>query len=201
VPKSRSCAARWPRPPTPADPPPGPLHYPHPIENGPRPDYLRHIPPLAPRRARGGPPPLGPNPAARGMDPLAPEFVPNLVRKTARIMAGMDRVIKPGGIATPEGLSAAFRAGMQHLAAHPGDVHAAITSAKAAGAAGQGSERTTSRSGEWKSRAQQKLLHVRHSARRQVATFKLSTPGLIGHPRSEPHDNDNHPRPRHTRSL
>ncbi len=75
---------------------------------------------------------MGPNPAARGMDPLAPEFTRNLVRKTARIMAGMDRVIRPGGIATPEGRSAAVRAGMQHLAAHKGDVVAALASAKAA---------------------------------------------------------------------
>jgi hypothetical protein len=66
------------------------------------------------------------------MDPLAPEFTRNLVRKTARIMAGMDRVIRPGGIATPEGRSAAVRAGMQHLAAHKGDVVAALASAKAA---------------------------------------------------------------------
>jgi hypothetical protein len=68
------------------------------------------------------------------MDPLAPEFTRNLVRKTARIMADMDRVMRPGGIATDEGLSSAVHAGMQHLAAHNGDVHAAITSAKAAGA-------------------------------------------------------------------
>jgi hypothetical protein len=64
------------------------------------------------------------------MDPLAPEFTPNLVRKTARIMAGMDRVVRPGGIATDEGLSAAVRVGMQHLAAHKGDVVAALASAK-----------------------------------------------------------------------
>jgi hypothetical protein len=107
----------------------------------PRPAYLRCVPPPGPRRARGGPPPLGPNPAARGMDPLAPEFTPNLVRKTARIMAGMDRVIRPGGIATDEGLSAAVHAGMRHLAAHKGDVRAAIASAKAAGA-GHGSKPT-----------------------------------------------------------
>jgi hypothetical protein len=68
------------------------------------------------------------------MDPLAPEFTRNLVRKTARIMAGMDRVIRPGGIATDEALSAAVHAGMQHLAAYKGDVQAATTSAKAAGA-------------------------------------------------------------------
>jgi hypothetical protein len=73
------------------------------------------------------------------MDPLAPEFTRNLVRKTARIMAGMDRVIRSGGIATDEGLSAAVRAGMQHLAAHKGDVVAALASAKAAGA-GHGSK-------------------------------------------------------------
>jgi hypothetical protein len=54
------------------------------------------------------------------------------VGKTARIMAGMERVMRPGGIATPEGLSAAFHAGMQHLAAHKGDVRAALASAKAA---------------------------------------------------------------------
>jgi hypothetical protein len=47
-------------------------------------------------------------------------------------MAGMERVMRPGGIATPEGLSAAFHAGMQHLAAHKGDVRAALASAKAA---------------------------------------------------------------------
>jgi hypothetical protein len=68
------------------------------------------------------------------MDPLSPKFTRNLVRKTARIMAGMDRVMRPGGIATDEGLSAAVRAGMQHLAAHKGDVAAAIASAKAVGA-------------------------------------------------------------------
>jgi hypothetical protein len=66
------------------------------------------------------------------MDPLAPEFTGDLVRKTARILNGMDRVIRPGGVATPEGLSAAVRAGMQHLAAHRGDVRVAIASAKAA---------------------------------------------------------------------
>jgi len=38
---------------------------------------------------------------------------------------------------TPEALSTAVHAGMQHLAAHNGDISAAITSAKAAGAAGQ----------------------------------------------------------------
>ncbi len=88
------------------------------------------------------------------MAPLAPEFTPNLVRKIPRIMAGMDRVTRPGNITTAEGLSAAFRAGMQHLAAHNGDISAAITSAKAAGAAGQGSERTTSHSGGRKSSGQ-----------------------------------------------
>jgi hypothetical protein len=108
--------------------PPGPILDPQPKE--PRPDYLRCVPPPGPRRARGGPPPLGPNPAARGMDPLAPEFAPTLVRKTARIMAGMDRVMRPGGIATDEGLSAAVRAGMQHLDAHKGDVRAALAAAK-----------------------------------------------------------------------
>jgi hypothetical protein len=70
------------------------------------------------------------------MDPLAPEFTRNLVRKTARIMAGMDRVIRPGGVATPEGLSAAVRAGMQHIAAHNGDVVAALASVMAEGAEG-----------------------------------------------------------------
>ncbi len=99
-----------------------------------RPDYLRCVPPPGPRRARGGPPALGRRSAARGMDPLAPEFTRNLVRKTARIMAGMDRVIRPGGIETNEGLSAAVHAGMQHLTAHKGDVTAGIASVKAAGA-------------------------------------------------------------------
>jgi hypothetical protein len=59
------------------------------------------------------------------MDPLSPELTRNLVRKTARIMAGMDRVMRPGGITTDEGLSAAMRAGMQHLAAHKGHIRAA----------------------------------------------------------------------------
>jgi hypothetical protein len=67
-------------------------------------------------------------------DPLSPEFATDLVRKTARIVEGMDWVMRPGGIATPEGLSAAVRAGMQHLAAHQGDVRAALASVKAAGA-------------------------------------------------------------------
>jgi hypothetical protein len=70
------------------------------------------------------------------MDPLAPEFTRNLVRKTARILDGMDRVMRPGGIATDEGLLSAVRAGMQHLAAHKGDVQAAIASAKAGGTTG-----------------------------------------------------------------
>jgi hypothetical protein len=82
---------------------------------------------------------LGPNPAARGIDPLAPEFTHTLVRKAMQAIAGMDRVTRPGGIATDEGLSAAVRAGMQHLAAHKGDVRAALVSAKAAGA-GHGSK-------------------------------------------------------------
>jgi hypothetical protein len=68
------------------------------------------------------------------MDPLSPEFTHNLVRKTERILDGMDRVMRPGGIATPEGLSPAVRAGMQHLAAHKGDVRAALAAAKATGA-------------------------------------------------------------------
>jgi hypothetical protein len=68
------------------------------------------------------------------MDPLSPDFTRNLVRNTARILDGVDRVTRPGGIATDEGLSAAVRAGMQHLAAHKGDVAAAIASAKAVGA-------------------------------------------------------------------
>jgi hypothetical protein len=110
--------------------PPGPILDPQPREL--RPDYLRHIPPPGPRRAPDGPPPLGPNPAAGGIDPLSPEFTRNLMRQTTRIMAGMERVMRPGGIATPEGLSAAFHAGMQHLAAHKGDVRAALASAKAA---------------------------------------------------------------------
>jgi hypothetical protein len=69
------------------------------------------------------------------MDPLSPDFTGNLVRQTARIMANMDHVMRPGGIVTGEGLSAAFGAGMQHLAAHQGDVVTAIASMKAAGAA------------------------------------------------------------------
>jgi filamentous hemagglutinin len=68
------------------------------------------------------------------MDPLAPEFTHTLVRKAMQAIAGMDRVTRPGGIATDEGLSAAVRAGMQHLAAHKGDVRAALAAAKAAGA-------------------------------------------------------------------
>jgi hypothetical protein len=103
-------------------------------EPPPRPDYLRCVPPPGPRRARNGPPPLGLNPAARGMDPLAPEFTHTLVRKAMQAIAGMDRVTRPGGIATDEGLSAAVCAGMQHLAAHKGDVRAALAAAKAAGA-------------------------------------------------------------------
>ncbi len=42
--------------------------------------------------------------------------------------------MRPGGIATDEGLSAAVRVGMQHLAAHKGDVVAALASAKSTGA-------------------------------------------------------------------
>jgi hypothetical protein len=143
------------------EPPPAPLTEEAPApepevepEPPPRPDYLRCVPPPEPRRARGGPPPLGPNPAARGIDPLAPEFTRNLVRKTARIMAGMDRVIRPGGIATDEGFSAAVRAGMQHLAAHKGGVRAALAPLKAAGTAGQRSERTPSHSRGRKSSGQ-----------------------------------------------
>jgi hypothetical protein len=79
------------------------------------------------------------------MDPLAPEFTRNLVRKTARIMAGMDRVMRPGGIATDERLSSAVHAGMQHLAAHKGDVRAALASAKAAGPARHDAETATCR--------------------------------------------------------
>jgi hypothetical protein len=75
------------------------------------------------------------------MDPLSPEFTHNLVRKTERILDGMDRVMRPGGIATPEGLSPAVRAGMQHLAAHKGDVRAALAAAKAEGS-GRGSKPT-----------------------------------------------------------
>jgi hypothetical protein len=77
---------------------------------------------------------LGPNPAAYAFDPLSPEFATDLVRKTARIVDGMDRVMRPGGITTDEGLSAAVRAGMQHLATHQGDIAAALASLKAAGA-------------------------------------------------------------------
>jgi hypothetical protein len=77
---------------------------------------------------------LGPNPAVYAFDPLSPEFATDLARKTARIVDGMDRVMRPGGIATPEGLSAAVRAGMQHLATHQGDIAAALASLKAAGA-------------------------------------------------------------------
>jgi outer membrane lipoprotein SlyB len=69
------------------------------------------------------------------MDPLAPEFTHTLVRKAMQAIAGMDRVTRPGGIATDEGLSAAVRAGMRHLAAHKGDVRAALAAVKAAGAA------------------------------------------------------------------
>jgi hypothetical protein len=111
-------------------------------EPPPRPDDLRCVPPPGPRRARGGPPPLGPRSAARGMDPLAPEFTHTLVRKAMQAIAGMDRVTRPGGIATDEGLSAAVRSGMQHLAAHKGDVRAALAAAKAAGEAGHAVEPT-----------------------------------------------------------
>jgi hypothetical protein len=107
-----------------------------------RPDDLRSVAPPGPRRARGEPPPLGPTPAARGMDPLSPEFTGDLMRQTKRAVDGMDRVMRPGGIATPEGLSAAVRAGMQHLATHKGDIAAGLASLKAAGAAGHKSEPT-----------------------------------------------------------
>jgi hypothetical protein len=78
------------------------------------------------------------------MDPLSPEFTRNLLRETARILDGMDRVMRPGGIATPEGLSAAVRAGMQHLAAHKGYIRAALVSVKAAGS-GHASKPTADR--------------------------------------------------------
>jgi hypothetical protein len=57
----------------------------------------------------------------------------------------MDRVMRPGGIATDEGLSAAVHAGMQHIAAHKGDVRAALSSAKAAGTAVHKSEAASPR--------------------------------------------------------
>jgi hypothetical protein len=41
---------------------------------------------------------------------------------------------------TPDGLSAAVRAGTQHLAAHKGDIAAGLASVKAAGAAGYGAD-------------------------------------------------------------
>ncbi len=85
---------------------------------------------------------MGTTLAARRMDPLSPEFTRDLMRQTKCAVDGMDRVMRPGGIATPEGLSAAVHAGMHHLAAHQGDVRAALASIKAAGAAGHNSEPT-----------------------------------------------------------
>jgi hypothetical protein len=117
-------------------PPPGPLIYPPARE---RPAQQRCVPPPGPRYAEG-PPPLGPSPATFEFDPLSPYFTRDLTRKTARIMAGIDRSMRPGGIATPEGLLAAVRAGMQHLAAHQGDIRAALASVKAGGASGDGVE-------------------------------------------------------------
>jgi hypothetical protein len=72
-----------------------------------------------------------------GMDLCTPEGTRNLMRQTTRIMADMERFSGPvtyPTIHTPETLSAAVSAGMQHLAAQKGDVHAAIASAKATGA-------------------------------------------------------------------
>jgi len=72
-----------------------------------------------------------------GMDLCTPDGTRNLMRQTTRIMADMERFSGPvtyPTMHTPEALSAAVSAGMQHLAAQKGDVHAAITSAKAAGA-------------------------------------------------------------------
>jgi hypothetical protein len=123
-------------------PPPGTLLYPCSKEKGPRSDYLHHLPPPEPRYAEG-PPPLGPiNQGKIGFDLCMPEGTHNLMRKTARIMAGINRSIRPGGIATDEGLSAAVGAGTQHLAAHKGDVRAALAAAKAAGEAGHAVEPT-----------------------------------------------------------
>jgi hypothetical protein len=125
-----------------APPPPRPLLYPHP--RGPRPDDLRRVPPPGRKRGPGRPPDLSPGLAmARrvhiGIDLCRPEGARDLVRQTMRIMAGMDRFSGPvtyPTMHTPEALSAAVHAGMQHLAAHKGDVHAAMASAKAAGATG-----------------------------------------------------------------
>jgi hypothetical protein len=71
-----------------------------------------------------------------GMALCTPEGTRNLMRQTTQIMADMERFSGPvtyPTMHTPEALSAAVSAGMQHLAAHKGDVRAAIASAKAAG--------------------------------------------------------------------
>ncbi len=98
------------------------------------------MPPPEPRRAEN---PLDFRPGLAlsrgmniGMDLCTPEGTRNLMRQTTQIMASIDRSIRPGGITTPAGLSAAVRAGMQHIAAHKGDVVAALASLKAEGAEG-----------------------------------------------------------------
>jgi hypothetical protein len=84
----------------------------------------------------------------------------------------MDRVMRPGGITTDEGLSAAVRAGMQHLAAHQGDVRATLASIKTAGAAGQKTPPTPQRPWTHKiSQAEADRLFVAacHAAAREAA--------------------------------
>ena len=138
---------QWPRPPTPADPPPGPMLYPH--QTRPRPDYLRRVPPPEPRRAEN-PQDFRPGLALSrgmniGMDLCTPEGTRNLMRQTTQKMADMERFSGPVTYPTmhmPEALSAAVHAGMQHLAAHQGDVVTAIASVKAANAAGHATKPT-----------------------------------------------------------
>jgi hypothetical protein len=67
------------------------------------------------------------------MDPLSPEFTRNLMRQKRHLLDGMDRVMRPGGIATPEGHPAALRAEMQHFATNKDEASTAIASAKGAG--------------------------------------------------------------------
>jgi hypothetical protein len=129
-----------PRPAPPTEPPSGPVLYPHPKETGPRPDYLRRGPPPKPRRADKPPDFRAGLALSRGMnvgmDLCTPEGTRNLMRQTTRIMADMERFSGPvtyPTMHTPEALSAAVHAGMQHLAAHKGDVVTAIASIKAAG--------------------------------------------------------------------
>jgi hypothetical protein len=117
----------WQRPPTPADPSLGPMLSSHP--SGPRLDDLRHAPLPEPRHA---------------------ERPPNLGSRDA-MAEGMNLAT---GLCSAVGMRNLMRQATQHLAAHNGDVRAAIASLKAAGTAGQASEPRTSKSGGQRSSGQ-----------------------------------------------